>query len=74
MQRPDLRAPPSTGFRDLLRLGLALVGNGLRHPRTFSAEAVFREWARQAALSRGTEDLLVNLVVAKLMLTSLPIT
>jgi cytochrome P450 len=41
---------------------------GLRHPFIFSAETVFRDWARRAALSRDTQDLLVNLVVKKLVL------
>jgi cytochrome P450 len=68
LQRPDLRAPRSTGFRDLLRLGLALGWEGLRHPFAFSAETVFRDWARRAALARNTQDLLVNLVVKKLFL------
>jgi cytochrome P450 len=63
-----MSSPPSTGFQDLARLGAALAGNALRHPATFNAEAVFREWARRAAVRRGTDNLMVNLLVKKLLL------
>jgi cytochrome P450 len=68
LRRPDLSAPPSTGIVDLARLGFALAGNALRHPFTFNAEAVLREWARQAAARRNTDNLMVNLLGKKLVL------
>ena len=63
-----MSSPPSTGIVDLARLGFALAGNALRHPRTFNAEAVFRDWARRAADRRDTENLTVNFLVKKLIL------
>ena len=60
--------PPSTGIVDLARLGLALAGNALRHPCTFNAEGVFRDWARRAAVRRNTDNLSVNFLVKKLIL------
>jgi cytochrome P450 len=68
LRPPDLSSPPSTGIVDLARLGFALAGNALRHPRTFNAETVFRDWARRAAARRNTENLLVNFLVKKLIL------
>jgi cytochrome P450 len=68
LRRPDLSSPPSTDIVDLARLGFALAGNALRHPRTFNAEGVFRDWARRAAARRDTDNLLVNFLVKKLML------
>ena len=68
MRRPDLSAPPSTGIVDLARLGVALAGSALRHPFSFNAEAVCREWARRAAARRNTDNLTVNLLVKKLVL------
>jgi cytochrome P450 len=63
-----LNAPPRTGLVDLARLGLALAGNALRHPCTFNAEAVFRQWARRAAARRSTDNIVVNFLVKKLLL------
>jgi len=63
-----MNAPPSTGIVDLARLGFALAGSALRHPATFNAQAVFREWARRAAARRGADNLMVNLIVKKLLL------
>jgi cytochrome P450 len=53
---------------DLARLGLALAGSALRHPSTFNAEAVFRDWARRAAGRRHTDNLRVNFLIKKLWL------
>jgi len=63
-----LSAPPSTGIVDLARLGFALAGNALRHPFTFNAEAVFREWARRAAAHRNSDNLMVNFLIKQLLL------
>ena len=68
MRRPDLSTAPRTGIVDLARLAFALAGNALRHPGTFNAEAVFREWARRAAARRNTDNLMVNLLVKQLLL------
>ena len=68
MRRPDLSTAPRTGIVDLARLGFALAGNALRHPGTFNAEAVFREWARRAAARRNTDNLMVNFLVKQLLL------
>jgi cytochrome P450 len=59
---------PRTGLADLARLGFALAGNALRHPSTFNAEAVFRQWARRAAARRGADNLRVNFLVKQLLL------
>jgi cytochrome P450 len=67
-----LNAPPRTGLVDLARLGFAVAGNALRHPCTSNAEAVFREWARRAAARRGTDNLVVNFLVKKLLLVGSP--
>jgi cytochrome P450 len=57
---------------DLARLGLALAGNALRHPRSFNAEAVFRDWARRTAARRHTDNLRINLLVKQLWLVGSP--
>lgn len=68
MRRPDLSSPPSTGIVDLVRLGLALAGNALRHPSTFDGETVFRDWARRAAARRHSDNLRINFLVKELWL------
>jgi cytochrome P450 len=65
---PDLNSLPSAGIVDLAHLGFALVGNALRHPCTFDAEAVFRDWARRAAARRLTDNLRINFLGRKLVL------
>jgi cytochrome P450 len=63
-----LNSPPSAGFLDLIRLLFALAGAALRHPGTFDAEMVIREWARRIAVRRGADNLMVNLLFKKLLL------
>jgi cytochrome P450 len=61
-------APPATGLGDLARLAGAIAGNFARSPRSFSARVAFREWARRMMARHGSENLVLNLGVKKLLL------
>jgi cytochrome P450 len=64
----DMGAPPVTRMRDLCRLVASLLGKAVLHPRDFSAEGVFRAWARGIAARHGSEDLVVDLGIRKVLL------
>jgi cytochrome P450 len=71
-RRNDLNQPRTTGVKDVARLGLALAVAALRHPLDFSAESVFRNWARLTAARLGCDDLMVDFFVKKLLLIGSP--
>jgi cytochrome P450 len=60
--------PPATGLADLVRLLGGMAGAFVRKPREFSARVVFREWARRMMAHYGSENLVLNLGVRKLLL------
>jgi cytochrome P450 len=65
------RTPPRTGLDDLLRLVGALAGGALRR-RDFSARATFRAWVARTAARLGSEDLILDLGVKRVLLVGTP--
>src|SRR5712692_5085075 len=62
------RTPPATGLGDLLLLGAAMIGAFLRSPRGFSARVAFRGWASRLMMRYGSENLVLNFGVMKILL------
>jgi cytochrome P450 len=63
-----LHSPPATHLLDLLGLGIGIAGAFLAHPRDFSLRVIFRTWARRMMGRYGSENLILNLGVKKLLL------
>jgi cytochrome P450 len=61
------RLPPTTTLVDLMRLVAGLAGEAVRHPLAFSLRTTFRTWVRRAALRRGSENLVLNFGVKKIV-------
>jgi len=61
-------APPSTGLLDLLGLLVRMLAALMKSPRAFSARIVFRDWARGVMTRYGSENLVLNLGVTRLIL------
>lgn len=63
---------PSTSPLDLLRLAGRLIGDYVRGPGAFDGSASLRKWIRATAARLGSDDFVINLVVARLMLVTDP--
>lgn len=61
-------SPPATHLVDLVGLGIGIAGAFVAHPREFSLRVVFRAWARRMRGRYGSENLILNLGVKKLLL------
>ncbi|HET7231911.1 MAG TPA: cytochrome P450 [Longimicrobium sp.] len=59
--------PPATTAGDLLRLAGGVARAFARGPRRFELRRVLREWLRETAARRGSDDLVVNLGVTRLL-------
>ena len=60
--------PPTTTLVDLMRLAGGITGEIVRHPLSFSVRTPFRVWARRAAQRRGSENLVLNFGVKRILL------
>ena len=60
--------PPTTTLLDLMRLAGGIAGEVIRHPLAFSVRTAFRAWLRRAAARRGSENLVLNFGVKRILL------
>jgi len=60
--------PPTTTLVDLLGLLGGITGEIIRHPRSFSVRTPFRAWVRRAAERRGSQNLVLNFGVKRILL------
>ena len=60
--------PPTTTLADLVRLAGGITGEIVRHPLSFSLRTPFRAWLRRAAQRRGSENLILNFGVKRILL------
>ena len=61
---------PSTGLFDIARLVCGLVFGLARHPRSFSPGRVISNWIWGVTRRRGSENIVVNLGIRKLLLVT----
>ncbi len=61
---------PSTGLFDIARLICGLVFGRVRHPRSFSPGRVIAHWIWGVTRRRGSENIVVNLGIRKLLLVT----
>lgn len=59
---------PTTTLVDLMRLAGGITGEIIRHPLSFSVRTPFRSWLRRAAQRRGSENLVLNFGVKRILL------
>ena len=60
--------PPTTTIVDLVRLAGAITAEIIRHPLSFSVRTPFRAWLLRAAQRRGSENLILNVGVTRILL------
>jgi hypothetical protein len=60
--------PPTTTLVDLIRLAGGITGEVIRHPLSFTVRTPFRAWLRRAAKRRGSENLILNFGVKRILL------
>ena len=61
------RVPPTTGLADFLHLAGRLVTALVRSPRGCSLRLTFREWVRRMMARHGSDNLLINFGIRKLL-------
>jgi hypothetical protein len=60
--------PPTTTLVDLVRLAGGVTGEVIRHPLSFSVRTPFRAWFRRATQRRGSQNLILNFGVKRILL------
>ena len=62
------REPPSTSLVDLFGLLTRLAAGVVRSPRRFSARLTFRDWAQRMMTRYGSDNVVLNLGVKRILL------